>query len=65
MSERDRKLAENITKYPYMAENPEILEEVHFLLKENKKASIEGLIKSHTFLSESYLPSKFFNQDFC
>ncbi|XP_074030834.1 meiotic W68 [Leptinotarsa decemlineata] len=64
LSEREVKLAEDLLKTPYMAENPEIVRELKVLIEKKRKAGIEGLIKSNVFLSEVYFPAKFFSHDF-
>jgi meiotic recombination protein SPO11 len=64
LSNRDKRLTKLLLECPFMEDQTTISRELNVLLESNKKASIEGLIKNNTFLSESYLPMKFFNQDF-
>ena len=64
ITKRDKNQIQSVLKYPYLKQYPKIVAELEFLLSCNMKASIEGLLKSNTFLSESYLPMKFLNQDF-
>ncbi|KAJ3648262.1 hypothetical protein Zmor_020077 [Zophobas morio] len=64
ITKRDKNQIQSVLKYPYLKHYPKIVAELEFLLSCNMKASIEGLLKSNTFLSESYLPMKFLNQDF-
>ncbi|KAG5874724.1 hypothetical protein JTB14_037240 [Gonioctena quinquepunctata] len=54
LNERELKLAENLLKMPYMAENPRIANELKILIEKKCKAGIEGLIKNQQHKVASY-----------
>ncbi|CAG9825062.1 unnamed protein product [Phaedon cochleariae] len=60
----EAKLAAQLLRTPHVAHNPRIADEISVLIRDGSKAGIEGLIKSEVYLSEVYLPTKFFAKDF-
>lgn len=64
MTESDRKKANDLLNRPYVLRNPELLEQIHTLIKLGKKAEIECLDSlSRTFMTDIYLPYKIRNGD--
>lgn len=61
---RDVKMLEQLLRTPYVEHNPLIGDQISFLLENGFKASIEGLIKSDKFISQNYLRSKFYLQQY-
>lgn len=49
---------------PYMEFSSKLIDELTVLLTKKFKAGIEGLIKTDNYLSEVYLPNKFFTHNF-
>ncbi|KAJ8915647.1 hypothetical protein NQ315_003431 [Exocentrus adspersus] len=64
LTQREIRLVNCILQTPYMEFSPRLVDELRILLTQPYKASIEGLIKTDTYLSEVYLPNKFFTHNF-
>lgn len=60
LTQRDVKTLQQLLRTPYIEHNPQIGDQIHFLLENGFKASIEGLIKFDKFISQNYLTSKFY-----
>lgn len=55
---------EQILQRDYMHHFPKIQEELRVMKRNEVKSEIEGVMKSDDFLSQFYLPRKFYNQDY-
>lgn len=64
LGENDQNKIHHMLKRPYINANPWLKRELEVLQKNNVKAEIEGIIKNKTFLTDVYLTSKIFNQDY-
>ncbi|KAB0797167.1 hypothetical protein PPYR_08161 [Photinus pyralis] len=62
LTERDKGKIRSMLRRPYVAD--QIKEELNVLLENDFKAGIEGVIKTHTYLTNFYLTHKFANRDY-
>ncbi|KAH1014319.1 hypothetical protein HUJ04_003173 [Dendroctonus ponderosae] len=63
LNNREERKATSLLQLQCVQENPKIQKQIQTCLDTGVKASIEALIKSESYLSNQYLPSKFLQND--
>lgn len=64
LTRRDKLIIRRLLESPCVVDsenNEKLVEELKIMLERDHKAEIEGLMRNNTFLSESYLPMKFYS----